>query len=59
MLYSLLDSYITLFIQIIFILNYTNVLFCSVLFQRKRKLEVQNGFPCKKLFPEDKTAMLR
>lgn len=25
---------------------------------RKRKLEVQNGFPCKKLFPEDKTAML-
>lgn len=25
---------------------------------RKRKLEVQNGFPCKKLFPDDKTAML-
>jgi hypothetical protein len=30
-----------------------------VFFQRKRKLEVQNGFPCKKLYPEDKTAMLR
>ncbi|PSN30658.1 F-box/WD repeat-containing protein 7 [Blattella germanica] len=25
---------------------------------RKRKLEVQNGFPCKRLFPEDKTVAL-
>jgi len=33
--------------------------YCFVFSQRKRKLEVQNGFPCKKLFPEDKTAMLR
>jgi hypothetical protein len=48
---------LTLFVQVILILKYINVLFCF--FQRKRKLEVQNGFPCKKLFPEDKTAMLR
>lgn len=25
------------------------------MFQRKRKLDAQGGFPCKKLFPEDKT----
>lgn len=27
-----------------------------LLVQRKRKLDTQSGFPCKKLFPEDKTA---
>lgn len=30
-------------------------LFNTIFFQRKRKSDIQNGFPCKKLLPESKT----
>jgi hypothetical protein len=49
---------VSFYYELMLILQYTDFN-CFVFSQRKRKLEVQNGFPCKKLFPEDKTAMLR